>query len=118
MNNTTQTFGSLAGNLNFTNHTKTLTLGGNNLSTVYSGVISGCDDYLSRRLIKIGTGTQTFSGSNTYTGPTQINGGTLLIGTGTATTSAVDPREQQCHWSATERPTSALSAATGPSAGR
>ena len=38
--------------------------------------------------MKVGTGTQTFAGTlNNWTGPTNINGGTLLIGSGTGTTS-------------------------------
>jgi autotransporter-associated beta strand protein len=49
-----------------------LTLGGDNTSTDYAGVISGIN-----RIIKIGTGTQTFSGANTYTGSTTISAGTL-----------------------------------------
>ena len=40
-------------------------------------------------MIKVGTGTQTFGGANLYTGATSINGGTLLIGNGTAITDSV-----------------------------
>ena len=84
MNGTAQSFGSLAGNVGLVNHNGALTLGANNLSTSFSGVISG-----TGTVIKVGSGTQTFSGNNNFTGATSINGGTLLIGTGTTPTSAV-----------------------------
>ncbi len=51
-----------------------LILGGNDSST-YSGVISG-----SGSLAKFGTGVLTLSGANSYTGLTQISGGTLRLG--------------------------------------
>jgi autotransporter-associated beta strand protein len=35
-------------------------------------------------VVKAGAGTLTLSGSNTYTGGTQVNGGTLSLGTGSA----------------------------------
>src|SRR5262249_19482489 len=53
-----------------------LTTGANNLSTVFAGTISGLANSI---LTKIGTGTQTLSGNNTYGGPTTINGGVLSI---------------------------------------
>jgi len=52
-----------------------LTVGGDNTSTAFSGVISG-----TGALSKTGTGTLTLSGNNTYTGGTTLNGGTLGIG--------------------------------------
>ena len=45
-----------------------LTLGGSNASTAYSGALSGA----GASLTKIGTGVQTLSGLNTYTGGTMI----------------------------------------------
>lgn len=77
-------FGSLAGNVDIANHNGALTLGGNNLSTAYTGKFAGGTGSLT----KIGSGIQTLSGVNTYTGATNINGGTLLIGTGTGLTGA------------------------------
>ena len=96
MNGRNQSFGSLAGNLAVTSHTGVLTLGGNNLShNLYRrhrhrGGQRQYHDWarLAASVIKVGTGTQTFAGTlNNWTGPTNINGGTLLIGSGTGTTS-------------------------------
>ncbi len=52
-----------------------LTVGGNNASTTYSGIMSG-----GGNLTKTGTGAFTLTGSNTYTGGTTINNGTLVVG--------------------------------------
>ena len=51
-----------------------LTVGGNNASTTYAGVLSGAGS-----LTKVGTGTLTLTGTNTYSGITSINAGTLSI---------------------------------------
>jgi autotransporter-associated beta strand protein len=57
--------------------TPTLTLGANDASAVFSGVISNSDGTLG--LVKTGTGTQTLSGANTYTGATSVSQGTLAL---------------------------------------
>ena len=51
----------------------TLTFGDTNNKTI-SGVISGAGN-----LIKVGAGVQTLSGTNTYTGDTTINNGTIKL---------------------------------------
>ncbi len=80
------TFGALEGNGNFslltTNGATRLTVGGNNATTTYSGVLSG-----SGSLVKVGGGELTLSGFNTMTGGLTISGGTVALvasgGTGT-----------------------------------
>jgi autotransporter-associated beta strand protein len=85
-NITSFTFGGLAGNSNLALNTAflpasavALTFGGNNQSTVYSGVLSG-----SGSLLKLGTGVSTLSGTNTYTGLTTVAAGTLKLGSASA----------------------------------
>ena len=69
--------GGLTGSRNLANGGNTLTIGGNNASTTYSGVLSGTGG-----LTKQGTGTLTLTGTNTYSGLTTVSGGTLAIGSG------------------------------------
>ncbi|MEZ0388731.1 MAG: beta strand repeat-containing protein, partial [Verrucomicrobium sp.] len=72
------------------NHASTavvLTAGANNQSTTFSGVLrNGGVGTLG--LTKTGNGTLTLTGLNTYTGPTVVNRGTLLVGTGGSLTGA------------------------------
>ncbi|HEY7979082.1 MAG TPA: autotransporter domain-containing protein [Rhizomicrobium sp.] len=62
------------------------TVGSDNASTTFSGVLSGTGS-----LVKTGTGTLTLSGDNTYSGGTTIQGGTIdaesdhAFGTGSIT---------------------------------
>ena len=53
-----------------------LTIGSNNLSTTFSGVIQ---DGTGGSLTKIGSGTFILAGANTYTGDTNVNGGVLQV---------------------------------------
>ena len=70
--------GPLGGNVinSHASITATLTVGGNNTSpAAYAGLVSG-----SRlALCKIGSGTLTLSGANTYTGDTVVQNGTLSL---------------------------------------
>ena len=73
------TFGGLAGSgpLTLTNDSFTgvaLTVGNNNSNTTFSGQLSG-----SGSLTKIGNGTLTLTGNCSYTGATNLNGGTVVI---------------------------------------
>jgi autotransporter-associated beta strand protein len=61
-------------------------VGSNNLSTEVSGVISECGCFLGA-LTKVGTGALTLSGINTYTGPTTVNGGSLIVNGSIASSS-------------------------------
>ena len=76
-------FGSLGGSGNFTafnnnSGTTTYNIGGDNNNATYSGVLgqSGTGQILS--ILKVGTGSETFSGNNSYTGSTTVEDGSLI----------------------------------------
>ena len=78
-------FGALAGsgNINLTTADSApiaLTVGGNNQSTTYSGVLS--DGGLGSSLTMAGTGSMVLTAANAYAGGTTISAGTLQLGTG------------------------------------
>jgi autotransporter-associated beta strand protein len=90
--------GSIAGAGNFYLGANQLTVGGNNMSTTVSGVISDCGaggiacsipGATGGSLVKAGTGTLALSGINSYTGATTINGGTLEVDGAIANTSGL-----------------------------
>ncbi len=69
---TAETIGSLAGNGGNVVLNAGLTTGNDNTTTAYSGAISGAGS-----LTKIGTGTFSVWGANSYTGGTTVSAGTL-----------------------------------------
>jgi hypothetical protein len=85
------TIGSVEGSGNVFLGANNLSVGSSNLSTTLSGVIQdgGFNGGAGGSLTKIGAGSLTLSGANTYTGSTIVNAGSLLInnssGSGTGT---------------------------------
>jgi autotransporter-associated beta strand protein/T5SS/PEP-CTERM-associated repeat protein len=78
--------GSIEGAGTYSLGSNQLTVGSNNLSTTVSGSIQdgGGSGGSGASLVKVGTGTLTLSGNNTYTGATTINAGTLAAASNTA----------------------------------
>src|SRR5262249_55189062 len=81
--------------INALNGSGTLISGLGNNPTVTIGVAGGSGNFSGvlannggnpLTLVKTGTGTQTLSGLNTYTGGTQVNGGVLRLGSANAAT--------------------------------
>jgi autotransporter-associated beta strand protein len=80
LNSFSETIGSLAGGGTVTSGAAgalTLTAGGDNTSTLFSGVLQNGSGTVA--FTKTGTGTLTLTGANTYSGLTTISGGILLI---------------------------------------
>jgi YVTN family beta-propeller protein/autotransporter-associated beta strand protein len=74
LNGFNQIVGSVAGAGNVTLGSAILTTGNDNTSTIFSGVMSGTGG-----LAKIGTGTLTLTGANTFTGGTALNAGGFVV---------------------------------------
>src|SRR5687768_3870119 len=87
LSSSSMTLGDLQGNgiITMSSGTGTLTIGSNNSSTTFSGVIGTG----AIALTKNGTGVLTLSGSNTYTGVTTITAGTIKLGNPVALGSAL-----------------------------
>jgi len=80
--------GSLSGNGTVLNNSATpaaLTVGNDNASTSFAGVLANGTGIL--QLIKSGMGRLTLTGTSTYTGGTTISAGTLQLGNGGTTGS-------------------------------
>lgn len=81
------TAGSIEGAGTFDLGSKTLTVGGNGLSTTVSGVIEDSGEVGS--LVKTGAGTLTLSGTNFYSGATTVDAGTLRVDSSIENSSGV-----------------------------
>jgi autotransporter-associated beta strand protein len=68
--------GALSGSTCYLDIAGTLLIGSLNTNTTFSGYIIDTGG-----ITKVGTGTLALTGANTYTGPTAVNNGTLLITT-------------------------------------
>jgi autotransporter-associated beta strand protein len=75
----TTTYGSVDNNVG----THKLTLGNNDTTATFSGAITG-----GINLVKVGAGTQTVQGTNSYTGTTTVNGGTFVVNSALANNDA------------------------------
>jgi autotransporter-associated beta strand protein len=89
-NNGVVDLGSIAGDGSVWLGAETLSVGGNDQSTTFSGAIADCPGgdcaafplgmpYAGGVLQKVGTGTLTLTGDNSYTGGTEIDGGVLNV---------------------------------------
>jgi autotransporter-associated beta strand protein len=75
------TVGSIEGDGKVFLGANNLSVGSNNRSTLFSGVVQdgGQNGGSGGSLTKIGPGTLTLSGANTYIGPTTVNAGRLVV---------------------------------------
>ena len=73
----TYNIGGLKGSANFDLAVSNLSVGANNQSTIFSGVLQGA---FNNNITKVGSGTLTLLGNNTYIGTTTISAGSLVIG--------------------------------------
>jgi autotransporter-associated beta strand protein len=80
--NQNSTLGGLTGSRNLNLNARQITVGNNGSSTTYSGVLS------NGSLVKTGTGSLVLSNANTFTGPTTVSAGSLLVN-GSLANSAV-----------------------------
>ncbi len=73
----TYNIGGLKGSADFDLAVSNLSVGANNQSTIFSGVLQGA---FNNNVTKVGSGTLTLSGDNTYIGATTVSAGSLVIG--------------------------------------
>lgn len=76
---TTYNFGGLKGSANLDLAVSHLSVGSNNQSTTFAGALLGP---FNNNLTKVGTGTLTLTGANTYGGTTTVSLGALQVGNG------------------------------------
>jgi len=88
------TIGSIEGTGNAFLGSNNLTVGSNNMNTIFSGVIQdgGTIHGTGGSLTKIGSGTLDLTGSNTYTGNTNVNGGVLRVDGSITSNTSVNSR--------------------------
>jgi outer membrane autotransporter protein len=86
------TFGSIEGLGTIFLGSKALTVGSNDLSTEFAGVIAdgGTSGGTGGSLVKVGNGMLILSGADTYTGPTNVNAGILNVNGSLASTVFVN----------------------------
>jgi autotransporter-associated beta strand protein len=93
------TAGSIEGAGSYYLGANQLTVGSNNLSTTASGAISDCgvpglacqnSGATGGALVKVGSGTLILAGASTYTGPTNVNAGVLIVNGSLASTVFVN----------------------------
>ncbi|MEI6654986.1 MAG: autotransporter-associated beta strand repeat-containing protein [Verrucomicrobiota bacterium] len=72
----TYNLGGLQGSADLDMAASNLSVGSNNQSTTFAGVLAGA---FGNSLVKVGTGTLILSGANTYCGTTVVNSGTLTL---------------------------------------
>ncbi|MET4608319.1 autotransporter-associated beta strand protein [Bradyrhizobium sp. JR4.1] len=108
------TAGSIEGAGNYVLGAKTLTTGSLNTSTQVDGAISG----IGGGLTKVGTGTMTLTGLNSYTGATTISAGTLAIsGFGSIASSSIVTVNATFDISAVTPSSAAITTLAGSSSG-
>jgi autotransporter-associated beta strand protein len=86
------TFGSIEGLGTIVLGSKALTVGSNDLSTEFAGVIAdgGTSGGTGGSLVKVGNGMLILSGADIYTGPTSVNAGILNVNGSLASTVFVN----------------------------
>jgi autotransporter-associated beta strand protein len=83
LNGNSETLNGLSGNgvidTTATSSAATLTVGGNDQSSTFNGVLQNTGASATLNLVKTGTGVQVFGGANTLDGTISITGGTLAL---------------------------------------